>query len=84
MIVQTESAVYVLDHLRGMLTRFPRQTEVGGEVYVADLRRDGKPIPFEVIGELAVGQPAQFQLRIRNDGVSTIRTTTPVVEITGK
>lgn len=84
MIVQTESAVYVLDHHRGTLSRFPRQTEVGNEVYVAELRRDGKPIPFEVIGELTVGQPAQFLLRIRDDGVATIRTTTPVVEISGR
>jgi hypothetical protein len=83
MIVQTESAVYVLDHMRGMLTRFPRQTEVEGDVYAADLRRDGRSIPFEVIGELAVGQPAQFLLHIRDDGVQTIRTTTPVVEISG-
>lgn len=81
MIVQTESSVYILDPSIRRLRRYPRDTPDPGAVF-ANLRMDGDAIPYALGGELAVGQPAVFMLMIRDDGVMTVRTTTPVVAIT--
>jgi hypothetical protein len=83
-IVQTETAVYVLNPLEGVLTRYPRQ-ELDREWYVAELRKDHQIIPYRLHPHfpLEVGKPAVFILNIRNDGVETVRTTTPVVSIEG-
>lgn len=84
MIIATEGAIYVIDALEKVLTRYPRE---GGrdlrDFGVASLRKDGEAIPYLSIGTLRVGQPAQFLLQIRDDGVQTVRTTTPIVAITG-
>lgn len=84
MIVQTESAVYVLNPLEGVLTRYPR-TELDREWAVAELRKDHQIIPYKLHPRfpLEVGKPAVFILNIRNDGVETVRTTTPVIAIDG-
>ena len=84
MIVQTETAVYVLYPEEGVLTRYPR-TELDREWAVAELRKDHQIIPYKLHPwfPLTVGQPAVFILNIRNDGVETLRTTTPVLFIEG-
>lgn len=88
MKVETETAVYVLDRTMGILVRYPRNEALKLEDYkdlppaaVAALRRDERVIPYELVGELVVGKPAQFLLQIRNDGIPTIRTTTNVVKV---
>jgi hypothetical protein len=86
MIVQTETAVYVINEAEGVLTRYPRENYVGQNAHdVAHLRRDHQIIPYRLHPHfpLRVGEPAVFILNIRNDGVETVRTTTPVVSIDG-
>lgn len=82
MIVQTETAVYVINELDRLLHRYPRQS-ADCEQVVSHLRKDGEPIPYKHIGHLEVGKPAQFVLQIRDDGVETVRTTTHVTSISG-
>jgi hypothetical protein len=88
MIVETETAVYLLDLVSMKLKRFPRDSPVAVEhprdglpAYVAALRRDAEAIPFQILEPLEVGQPAQFLLQIRDDGVQTFRMTTDVLRI---
>lgn len=88
MIVETESAIYVLDLVAFKLKRMPRDKPVevenprdGLPATVADLRMDGNAIPFQFLAPLEIGKPAQFLLQIRDDGVQTIRTTTDVLNI---
>lgn len=83
MIVETESAVYVIDEPRGVLRRYPRENLVNHGMEAAKLRMDTQSIPYKLHPRfpLTVGQPAVFILNIRNDGVETVRTTTPVVSI---
>jgi hypothetical protein len=84
MIVQTETAVYVLNESEGVLTRYPRENLVGQNASdVAHLRKDHQIIPYQLGRPLVIGEPAVFLLSIRNDGVATVRTTTPVVSIDG-
>lgn len=90
MIIETESARYVLDLVAMRLKRYPRDSPVFSEAAaalppaaVAQLRKDGDAIPFQFLGKPEVGKPAQFLLQIRDDGVPTIRTTTLVLNITG-
>lgn len=84
MIVQTETAVYVINEADGVLTRYPRENLVGQNAHdVAHLRKDHQIIPYKLAKPLVVGEPAVFILNIRNDGVETVRTTTPVVSING-
>lgn len=83
MIVQTETAVYVLDEPNGTLRRYPRENLNNQGWPVAALRMDTQSIPYRLHPHfpLEVGEPAIFILNIRNDGVETVRTTTPVVSI---
>ena len=85
MIVQTETAVYVLDTASKMLTRYRREIAPEGWPSASKLRRDGERIPYQLHPHLPlkVGEPAIFLLNIREDGVGTVRTTTPVVAMTG-
>jgi hypothetical protein len=84
-IVQTETAVYVLDTPSRMLTRYRREEAPEGWPSASQLRRDGERIPYELHPHmpLTVGEPAVFILQIRDDGVKTVRTTTPVISIDG-
>lgn len=88
MIVETESAVYVLDLAAMKLRRTPRDAPIevetprdGLPAAVASLRMDAEAIPFNFLAPLEIGKPAQFLLQIRDDGVQTIRTTTDVLKI---
>jgi hypothetical protein len=82
-IVETESAVYVIDEPGGTLRRYPRENLVNHGMEASKLRMDTQSIPYKLHPQfpLTVGEPAVFILNIRNDGVETIRTTTPVVSI---
>ena len=87
MIVETETAIYLLDLLGMKLERYPREApiEVLGSPHklpasVVALRKDGTAIPFEFLAPLEIGKPAQFLLQIRDD-TQTIRTTTDVLNI---
>lgn len=87
MIVETETAVYLLDLVLGKLRRYPRDAVVEVEnspheapAEVAHLRQDGESIPFEFLAPVEVGKPAQFVLLL-DGGVTTIRTTTDVINI---
>jgi hypothetical protein len=88
MIVETETAVYILDREAELLRRFPRSEPQFVEdsphtlpAAVAALRKDTEAIPFKLLAPLELGKPAQFLLEIRDDGVSTVRTTTDVVKL---
>lgn len=81
LIFLTATAAYVLDEMNSMLTRYPREYSLSPDHDVDNLRRDGEKIPYKLVGELVVGQPARFILQIREDGVPTMRTTTPVIGI---
>ncbi len=88
MIVETESAIYALDLVAMKLQRFPRDKPIevenprdGLPVAVATLRMDGEAIPYTLLAPLELGQPAQFMLEIRDDGVKTFRMTTDVLKI---
>lgn len=88
MIVETETAIYALDLVSMRLKRFPREAPIevenprdGLPALVANLRMDREAIPFEILAPLEVGQPAQFMLEIRDDGVRTFRMTTDVLKI---
>lgn len=66
------------------LTRHPREFDVHPSVdglVPSDLRRDSEALTVEQIVHLEVGSPAVFILDLRRDGVSTIRTTSPVLAI---
>ena len=81
MIIETVTAVYHLTE--GMLTRYPK--EEGTEDHdVAELRRDSFSIPYRILHGPVIGEPMQFMLLIRTDGVPTVRTTTPVISINGQ
>ena len=87
MIVETETAVYLLDLVLGKLRRYPRDAVVevenprgGIPAEVASLRQDGESLPFEFLAPLEVGKPAQFLLLL-DGGVTTIRTTTDVISV---
>lgn len=47
----------------------------------AQLRRDSEPIELLKIIHLEVGHSGRLLLDIRRDGISTLRTTTPVLSI---
>lgn len=88
MIVETETAYYLLDLAAMTLKRVPRDAPVDVPdsqhvlpAAVASLRKDGKDIPFSFLAPLEVGKPARFLLRLRADGVETSRTTTDVLAI---
>lgn len=90
MIVETESAIYALDLVAMKLKRMPRDQPIDVEnprdglpAVVASLRMDEEAIQFEFLAPLEIGQPAQFLLQIRDDGVQrwVIRTTTDVLKI---
>jgi hypothetical protein len=86
--VETETAMYLLDVRAGTLQRHPRPEPIRMPEYshlppaaVADLRRDGEDIPYTLLAPLEEGKPARFMLQLRDDGVSTLRTTTNVIGI---
>jgi hypothetical protein len=83
MIVTTEASTYELDIERMWLRRLPKIEGDTGVFAAAKLRRDAEWIDFEFLAPLEIGKPAQFLLVIRNDGVRTVRTTTPVQSIAG-
>lgn len=75
-LVKTETgSSYVLDMSNQTLTR----SDVGEES--VELRRDGEAIPVVELIECKVGSPALLFLQIRDDGVQTLRRTSPVVSI---
>lgn len=82
MVVETEASTYELDLTAWRLRRIPKSDGLSGAWAAARLRRDAEWIPFEILAPLEVGMPAQFLLIIRDDGVRTVRTTTPVLSIT--
>ena len=90
LIVETETAKYLLDLVAFKLKRLPRDEPLELEEFahlppaaVDQLRKDGEFIPFNFLAPLEIGKPAQFLLSIRDDGVQTVRTTTNVVNIQG-
>lgn len=71
MIVKTETGTtYLLED--GHLTRLKA---------AHDLRRDGEPIKIIKMGPPTVGQRWALVLDLRQDGIPTLRLTSPVVEI---
>lgn len=89
MIVETETAYYLLDLAVMTLKRVPRDAPVDVPdsqhdlpPAVASLRKDGESIPFSFLAPLEIGKPARLLLRLRADGVRTSRTTTDVLSIT--
>ncbi|MFB0835673.1 hypothetical protein ACX8Z9_04530 [Arthrobacter halodurans] len=66
------------------LTRLPAEYGRTGpwvRLVPSDLRRDGERLPVLEILQLTRGQGAVFVLDVRLDGVATLRTTSPVLEL---
>ena len=79
MMVFTQTAAYALNEEEGTLIRFPQKAS--GEYWPSELRKDGEYIHYRLVRPLVVGEPALFMLKLRDDGVETLRTTTPVERI---
>lgn len=65
---------YLLDPHPRTVVRLPGE-EAG------ELRRDAEPIPLLRWPAPVVGEPMVLLLRIRDDGIPTVRTTTPVLHV---
>jgi hypothetical protein len=79
-LIETENAMYALKEDEGLLYRFRKEDGFGG--HMGDpLRQDSEPIPYKLLSPLEIGQPMIFELKIRDDGVPTIRTTSHVLAI---
>ncbi|WP_171042223.1 hypothetical protein [Sinomonas gamaensis] len=64
------------------MARLPRQvSQISDRDLIADLRRDGDTLPLVGIRNLTVGEDGIFYLRVRTDGVVTLRHTTTVISI---
>jgi hypothetical protein len=85
LIIVTETSRYVLDRKRMSATRVAGRG--GGAVdglpppMLAHLRRDAEAIHLLAWPEPTVGEPMTLLLRVREDGVPTVRTTTIVREV---
>ena len=78
--VKTVTALYELDFDHRTIRREP--TGINTEDHDSEpLRKDGSAIPFRLVGNVELGKPMRLLLQIRDDGVSTLRTTTPVISI---
>lgn len=82
MIVTTQTATYEVDDDYRWIVRRPRVEPVDYWI-VAPLRKDEEPIPLIAYHAPKVGEPWQLVLKIRDDGIVTHRTTTPVESIGG-
>lgn len=82
-VVFTVTSIYVIDLDNMTAQRNPgAPNEDWGDGYaVAQLRLDGDQIKLLHLDRLTIGQPMSLILSIRDDGVSTVRTTTPVQTI---
>ena len=83
-LVVTESSTYLFDLDDRTATRHPGTgptAEGDGDWLVADLRRDGEPIPLIELDRCQVGERLIAVLDIRHDGAVTVRETTIVVSI---
>ncbi len=83
--VTTETSTYLLDLDARLVTRVPDAgagTPDGlSGVSIASLRRDHEPIPLIELVRCEPGQPMRVLLDVREDGISTMRTTTTVRNI---
>jgi hypothetical protein len=85
LVVITETSRYLLDHALMSATRIPGGG--GGAVdglpapVLAHLRRDAEAVHLLEWPEPCVGEPMTLLLRVREDGVPTVRTTTIVREV---
>ena len=75
--LQTSGAGSFLTRYAQMVATMPAFTYV--PVYT--LRKDGEPIPVLAFSGVQVNEEIVFTLQIRNDGVETVRRTSPVVSI---
>lgn len=74
MKVITKSSVYVIED--DMVTRHPVAEDA------SDLRKDDEAHPLlEILQPPVVGRSMILLIDVRGDGVATVRTTTPVVEV---
>ena len=51
------------------------------EAAFSQLRRDGEALELLMLESCAVGAPAQYWIQVRDDHITTLRTTSPVVRI---
>ncbi|MGF9663161.1 hypothetical protein AAIH25_14990 [Arthrobacter crystallopoietes] len=76
--------VFDLTHGNRTMTRLPDSEDPRGEfrrIPSADLRRDGEALRLLSIYRLQLGQPGALLIDVREDGIPTLRGTTPVVSI---
>ena len=71
--VTTECSEYTLDPVGGRV----RRTPLAGVA----LRGDGEWVPLRRVVDLRVGRPMVLVLLLREDGISTIRYTSPVLRV---
>lgn len=81
--VFTETSAYLLDYDAMTATRLPGRgagldPQMGTEPLLADLRRDAEAIALLEKPTLVVGQPMTLLLRVREDGITTVRRTTNI------
>lgn len=74
--VQTLNSIYEID-----LDQMTAQRMPGTSDEVRPLRRDSEPVPLVSIEPVRIGRPMVMLLRIRDDGVITVRETSAVTMI---
>jgi hypothetical protein len=74
LLVTTKSSAYEIDLAEMTARRIPGED-------ASSLRKDEAPIPLLEKPEPVIGQSMVLLLAIRDDGVVTVRRTTPVVSI---
>jgi hypothetical protein len=78
--VQTETAHYELDLDERTLVRLPGEST--SDFIASSMRRDGEVIPLlQVLNQIVVGEDMYLLIQVREDGTSTVRRTTPVVDM---
>jgi hypothetical protein len=79
--VVTETSTYLLDLTAMTATRLPGRGAGAATATVAELRRDAEPVPLVAVSAVVIGDPMTLILRLREDGLDTVRVTTPVREV---
>ena len=81
-LVTTESSRYLLDLDHHWVTRLPGDQAHGAGRQAVSLRGDGQPLQLVALAACRPGMPMLMLVVIREDGLVTVRRTTPVRAIT--
>ncbi|MHA7191126.1 hypothetical protein ACX80N_12630 [Arthrobacter sp. MDT2-16] len=84
LVITATGSHYVLDMAAKTVTRqmavtAPRLDYL--EIGFTELRRDGEPVQLHMLEACRVGLSALLWIQVRDDHITTLRTTSPVVQI---